>query len=111
MDEVSWQCKPFAELTTTELYAIIRLRNEVFVVVVAQVFSPVKGFNQIAKLGVEQGVDGGVVLGGNDFGALEQIAVHCAREVDGGVRAFDDVGGCRCGGHACFLANSGHFYT
>ena len=28
----SWTCKPFAELTPDELYAILRLRSEVFVV-------------------------------------------------------------------------------
>ncbi|MNR10988.1 putative acyltransferase [compost metagenome] len=28
----TWTCKPHAELTTTELYAILRLRSEVFVV-------------------------------------------------------------------------------
>ncbi len=28
----TWTCKPHAELTTTELYALLRLRSEVFVV-------------------------------------------------------------------------------
>lgn len=32
MAHVSWQCKPFSDLTSAELYAILRLRNEVFVV-------------------------------------------------------------------------------
>lgn len=31
-DAVVWICKPFAALTKTELYAIMRLRSEVFVV-------------------------------------------------------------------------------
>jgi ElaA protein len=29
---INWQCKSFAELTNTELYKILQLRNEVFVV-------------------------------------------------------------------------------
>lgn len=29
---VFWTCKPFADLTLTELYAILRLRSEIFVV-------------------------------------------------------------------------------
>ncbi len=29
---ITWQCKPFAGLTTIELYKILQLRNEVFVV-------------------------------------------------------------------------------
>jgi ElaA protein len=32
MQLVDWVCKPFEELTVHELYAIIKLRNEVFVV-------------------------------------------------------------------------------
>jgi len=32
MLQLQWTCKPFTELTPGELYAIIRLRNEVFVV-------------------------------------------------------------------------------
>nr|MBA4140933.1 GNAT family N-acetyltransferase [Segetibacter sp.] len=32
MDGIVWKCKPFDTLTNHELYAIIRLRNEVFVV-------------------------------------------------------------------------------
>ncbi len=32
MQNLVWKCKPFAELSSHELYAIIRLRNEVFVV-------------------------------------------------------------------------------
>lgn len=32
MQSISWSCKPFPELTVYELYAIIKLRNEVFVV-------------------------------------------------------------------------------
>jgi len=32
MLQLQWTCKPFAELTPNELYTIIRLRNEVFVV-------------------------------------------------------------------------------
>ncbi len=29
---ITWTCKPFAELTTRELYAALQLRSEVFVV-------------------------------------------------------------------------------
>lgn len=29
---ISWTCKPFADLTLTELYAVLRLRSEIFVV-------------------------------------------------------------------------------
>jgi ElaA protein len=29
---LNWQCKPFTELTNTEVYKILQLRNEVFVV-------------------------------------------------------------------------------
>src|SRR6476620_10967714 len=29
---INWQCKPFAALTVTELYKILQLRNEVFIV-------------------------------------------------------------------------------
>ena len=29
---ISWSCKPFADLTLTELYAVLRLRSEIFVV-------------------------------------------------------------------------------
>ena len=32
MDRLAWKCKPFDALSPHELYAIIRLRNEVFVV-------------------------------------------------------------------------------
>lgn len=32
MENIKWLCKPFETLTPKELYAIIRLRNEVFVV-------------------------------------------------------------------------------
>lgn len=32
MLQISWKCQPFNSLTPYELYAIIRLRNEVFVV-------------------------------------------------------------------------------
>lgn len=30
--DIKWICKPFSELTLTELYSILQLRNEVFVV-------------------------------------------------------------------------------
>ncbi len=30
--QINWQCKPFHQLNTDELYAVIQLRNEVFVV-------------------------------------------------------------------------------
>jgi ElaA protein len=29
--DIKWICKPFSELTLTELYSILQLRNEVFV--------------------------------------------------------------------------------
>lgn len=32
MDNIEWHCKVFAELTVTELYEILKLRSEVFVV-------------------------------------------------------------------------------
>jgi ElaA protein len=32
MNEISWQLKPFDELSTTLLYDILRMRNEVFIV-------------------------------------------------------------------------------
>lgn len=32
MQEIEWRCKPFDDLTAAELYAVHRLRNEVFVV-------------------------------------------------------------------------------
>ncbi len=32
MDSIVWKCKPFTALSNHELYAIMRLRNEVFVV-------------------------------------------------------------------------------
>src|ERR1700691_5152384 len=31
-DMINWVCKPFGKLTTEELYIILRLRSEVFVV-------------------------------------------------------------------------------
>jgi ElaA protein len=31
-DEITWHCKPFAELSPNELYDILQLRSEVFVV-------------------------------------------------------------------------------
>lgn len=31
-DEIYWSCKPFSELTTSELFHILQLRSEVFVV-------------------------------------------------------------------------------
>ncbi len=46
MAEVSWQCKPFADLNSTELYAIIRLRNEVFVVEQNCVFQDADNMDQ-----------------------------------------------------------------
>ncbi|MEO8765685.1 MAG: GNAT family N-acetyltransferase [Ginsengibacter sp.] len=35
---ITWQCKSFADLTNTELYKILRLRNEVFVVEQASIY-------------------------------------------------------------------------
>lgn len=32
MDQPTWHCKTFADLSSAEIYAILRLRNEVFVV-------------------------------------------------------------------------------
>jgi len=42
-----------------------------------------EGFHQVAQLGVEQRIDGGLVLGRNHLGALEQILVYGAGEIDG----------------------------
>jgi hypothetical protein len=36
----------------------------------------------MAKLGVEQRIHRRIGLGGNDFGALEQIAINRASEID-----------------------------
>ena len=46
MQFLSWSCKPFAELTVHELYAIIKLRNEVFVVEQNCVFQDADGKDQ-----------------------------------------------------------------
>lgn len=43
-----------------------------------------KGFYQVTQLSIEECVDGGFRLGGDDFGALEQITIDGTGEVDGG---------------------------
>lgn len=44
--QIQWQCKHFDELTSHELYAIIKLRNEVFVVEQNCVFQDADGKDQ-----------------------------------------------------------------
>jgi ElaA protein len=41
--EINWACKPFLELTTTEIYEILALRSEVFVVEQNCVFHDMDG--------------------------------------------------------------------
>ena len=45
---ISWICKPFYALTPAELYAIIQLRNEVFVVEQACIFQDADNHDQAA---------------------------------------------------------------
>ena len=52
-------------------------------ILVARRLRGLESFNQMPKLGIEQGIDGGVRFGSNDLGAFEQFTVHCASEVDG----------------------------
>jgi ElaA protein len=47
MQAITWTCKPFAELTVYELYDIIRLRNEVFVVEQTCVFQDADDKDQV----------------------------------------------------------------
>jgi ElaA protein len=49
MMTIEWTCKPFDELTPTELYAIIQLRNEVFVVEQNCVFQDADGKDKYAS--------------------------------------------------------------
>lgn len=46
MAEVSWQCKSFANLSGAEVYAILRLRNEVFVVEQTCIFQDADNMDQ-----------------------------------------------------------------
>jgi len=46
--EVSWNCKAFSELTAAELYAILRVRNEVFVVEQKILFNDADGRDENA---------------------------------------------------------------
>ena len=48
MNTLTWLCKPFHELTPHELYAILRLRSEVFVVEQNCVFLDMDNKDQIA---------------------------------------------------------------
>ncbi|MFT4889066.1 MAG: ElaA protein [Pseudohongiellaceae bacterium] len=45
----SFVCKAFSELTTIELYALLQLRSEVFVVEQNCVYQDVDGYDQIAQ--------------------------------------------------------------
>jgi ElaA protein len=53
-----WSCKPFHELTVDELYAILRLRSEVFVVEQKCIFLDLDGKDQqcLHLMGWESGV-------------------------------------------------------
>jgi len=53
-----WSCKPFNELTVEELYAILRLRSEVFVVEQKCIFLDLDGKDQqcLHLMGWESGV-------------------------------------------------------
>lgn len=46
MEDVKWQCKPFAELSVYELYEIMRLRSDIFVVEQQCVFLDADNFDQ-----------------------------------------------------------------
>ncbi|WP_400190170.1 GNAT family N-acetyltransferase [Hymenobacter sp. B81] len=45
---LTWTCKPFADLTLTELYALLQLRSEVFVVEQTCAFQDIDGQDQQA---------------------------------------------------------------
>ena len=45
---LTWTLKPFADLTTTELYALLQLRSEVFVVEQTCPFQDIDGLDQTA---------------------------------------------------------------
>ena len=46
--DITWVCKPFASLTVEELYSLLRLRNEVFVVEQRILFNDADGKDPLA---------------------------------------------------------------
>lgn len=46
METIQWQCKPFAQLSVYELYEILRLRSDVFVVEQQCVFLDADNYDQ-----------------------------------------------------------------
>ncbi|MEO6314523.1 MAG: GNAT family N-acetyltransferase [Chitinophagaceae bacterium] len=55
---ITWKCKPFAELSVDELYSILQLRNEVFVVEQHCIFQDADNKDQLSfhLLAQEQGI-------------------------------------------------------
>lgn len=49
MDSVTWACKRFDELSRDELYAVLKLRSEVFVVEQKMIFLDLDGKDQTAR--------------------------------------------------------------
>ena len=58
MNDIDWQCHPFDELTTTQLYAVLALRSEVFVIEQACIFQDMDGFDgqAVHVLGIANGI-------------------------------------------------------
>lgn len=89
MEPRQWHCKTFAELTTRELYALLRLRQEVFVVEQRCAYLDADGLDEQARhlYAVDSGDSGDP--GDSDAGELRLAA--CARLFAPGVRAVEAV--------------------
>lgn len=58
LDGLAWRCQPFDTLTVSELYALLRLRAEVFVVEQACLFQDMDGLDAACHHLMGHGTDG-----------------------------------------------------
>lgn len=93
--EISWRCVPFEGLSAAELYAVLQLRSEVFVVEQACVFQDIDGTDDQA-LHVLGSVQGALVAYARCFPAgvkfaeasLGRVATHASRRGTGAGHAL-----------------------
>ena len=52
-------------------------------VLITRCLGRLESFDQVTQLGIEQGVDRLIGLGGDHLGSLEQVTIHRASEIDG----------------------------
>ncbi|MEO5606597.1 MAG: GNAT family N-acetyltransferase [Polaromonas sp.] len=73
LGEISWRCVAFDALSAAELYAVLQLRSEVFVVEQACVFQDIDGFD-VQALHVLGSVEGALVAYARCFPAGVKFA-------------------------------------